>query len=262
MKRYTWIILLAVALMALAGCASSTVEASEPTPTAMPSIGLAGTSWVLSSLGGDLPMPGVAITLDFGADGALSGSDGCNNFNMGYVQDGSSLTIAQPGASTMMACEADVMNQAAALMSALARTTSFTANARQLVLQDGNEILATFVSASQTLVDSAWEVTAYNNGSEAVVGLLPGSEIVVNIGADGSLTGNAGCNNFVTSFAAVDGTVAVAPIGTTFRMCDNPAGVMEQEAQFLAALAAGTTYSIRGNDSGNTRRQRPDAWSS
>ena len=90
-------------------------EAATPevaTPAVSPD--LAGTSWVLSSLDGNLPVPDTTVTLQFGADGTASGTDGCNQYSTTFTQDGASLTINQPMASTMMACPEPIMNQAAA----------------------------------------------------------------------------------------------------------------------------------------------------
>ena len=208
---------------------------------------LAGTNWLLSSLDGALPISGTTMYLQFGTDGTVSGSDGCNQVNTSYTQDGSSLTFGQPGASTMMACEEPVMTQATAFNTALANTTSFVMTEIDLVLQNRDETLATFVANSTDLTDTAWEVVNYNNGREAVVGLIAGTEISAYFGVEGDLTGNAGCNNYFTSFTAANGSIEIGMPGSTMRFCDQPAGIMEQESEYLAALQTAATYSIDGN---------------
>lgn len=250
MRTITRMIVLAIGLMVLTACQSAPAPAPatpEPPQTGQTAMGLAGTTWTLSALGGDLPVSGTTVTLQFGADGTVSGSDGCNQFSTSFVQDGNSLTIVQPAASTMMACAGDVMSQGTAFMDALARTTSFSASERQLILQAGNQILATFVATSQNLADTSWEVISFNNGRDAVVSLIIGSEITADFGADAQITGSAGCNSYFASFTASNGTIAVDTPGSTMRLCDEPPGVMEQEAEFLAALAGATTYSVQGN---------------
>jgi heat shock protein HslJ len=57
-----------------------------------------------------------------------SGSDGCNRFVATFSQGGDRLAFDQPMASTMMACDELIMNQASAFMAALAATTRFTAS--------------------------------------------------------------------------------------------------------------------------------------
>jgi heat shock protein HslJ/uncharacterized protein YraI len=244
MKPMLWIALLIVGVLMLAGCQPATVAAeveAEEVGAPVEVVGLAGTSWVLSSLSGDLPLPGTTVTLDFGGDGAVSGTDGCNRFMTTYVQSGDDLTIVQPAASTMMACEAAVMNQAAAYMDALANVTTFTAIGNQLILIGGNEALATFVVVSQDLSDTMWEVTAYNNGREAVVGLLDGTQITAQFGVDSLVSGNAGCNDYFAGFSVSGDAISIETPATTFRFCDSPAGVMEQEAEYLAALESAAT---------------------
>ncbi len=208
---------------------------------------LVDTSWVLSSLGGDLPLPGTSVTLQFGADGSASGSDGCNRFRTTFSQRGDRLTFDQPGASTMMACEEPIMNQATAYMAALAATTKFTVSEEELILRDGNENLAILAPVSQGLADSAWDVVSYNNGREAVVGVHLGTEISANFGADGQVSGNAGCNQYFAGYSVDGKAIEIGPAATTFKFCEEPPGVMEQESAYLAALQSAATYRIEGD---------------
>ncbi len=232
----------------LATFVAGTVEDAESETVPEISSDLAGTNWILSSLGGELPLPGTAVTIQFGEDGAVSGTDGCNQFNTTYTQDGSSLTINQAtGAMTMMACPEPIMAQAAAFSDALAATTTFVITESELFLMNGDEILAAFVANSTELAGTEWDVVSYNNGREAIVSLVQGTEISANFGVEGDLTGNAGCNQYFTSYTASDGNIEIGMPGTTFRFCIEPAGIMEQEAEYLAALQSAATYSFQGN---------------
>src|SRR4051812_39608286 len=96
-----------LALLVLSG-ARAAQAASSP---------LSGTSWVLSSLNGQLPLPGTPVTLQFDASGTASGADGCSRYSTTYtVKKGTSITFGQPTAATMMACAEPVMTQATAYM--------------------------------------------------------------------------------------------------------------------------------------------------
>ena len=185
--------------------------------------------------------------MTFGADGTLSGSDGCNQFNTTYTEDGDSLTVNQPGASTMMACEDAVMAQATAFMTALAATTTFSVADGQLALSDGSQTLATFDAASSDLTDTAWDVVNYNNGREAVVGMLVDTEVTAYFDAEGMVTGNAGCNQYFAEYSADGNAIAIGMPGVSMRFCPEPEGVMDQETEYLAALQSAATYSIRGD---------------
>lgn len=224
---------------------TSDLSGAEDEPE--PGAGLAGTSWMLSSFDGSLPIAGTMPTLQFGDDGTVSGSDGCNQFNTTFTQDGDRLTIDQPAASTMIACEEPVMEQATAYMAALAETTSFTATESELILRNDDQDLATFVIVPQDLAGTAWDVLSYNNGRQAVVGLIVGTEISANFGTEADLSGNAGCNQYFASFAVDDNNIEIGQAGSSMRFCPEPPGVMEQESEYLAALQSAATYSIQGN---------------
>ncbi len=224
------------------------VEATaSPTEAVPPTVNLAGTSWVLSALDGSLPVADTVVTLQFNADGTASGSDGCNQFSTTYTQNGANLTIQGSAAATMMACPEPVMNQAAAYMTALGKTTGFSGGERQLILTAGNTIVATFVAVSQDLSDTAWDVTFFNNGQEAIVSPLPGTEISANFGTDGSLAGNASCNQYITSYTTDGNTIAIGTPGVSLRFCPEPEGIMGQEFAYLAALESAATFRTEGD---------------
>ena len=208
---------------------------------------LGGTNWVLSSLNGQLPLPGASVSLQLGQDGTATGSDGCNRFTTTYTAGQSNISFGTPGASTMMACTDAVMQQADAYMAALAAANRYQLRGGQLILLDGTKVLATFVAAKADLAGSTWLVTGYNNGREAVVGPLLGGDIIVTIDDANLISGNGGCNDFFASIEANDGAIEVGPVGATRRFCAEPAGVMEQEAAFFAALESAATYTVDGD---------------
>jgi len=105
-----------------------------------------------------------------------------------------------------------------------------------------------FTAQPSGLAGTAWVVTAYNNGREAVVSLLDGTAITAEFGADGSLSGSAGCNRYNTSFqTTADGGFSAGPTATTRMLCPTPEGIMEQEQAFIAALESAATYQVRGD---------------
>ena len=233
----------------VAGIAEAGEETDGETPAAPPVAAgqLAGTNWTMSALVGTMPLEGTSVTLAFGADGSVSGSDGCNNFSTTYTEDGSSLTINQPMASTMMACEDAVMAQGAAVMAALTTATDFSIAEDQLTLSAGGETLATFTAVSSDLTDTAWDVVNYNNGRQAVSTLVDGTSINMNFGTDGQVTGTAGCNNYFAFYQVNGSNLTIGQPGSTSRFCVEPEGVMDQESAFLAALHSAATFNINGN---------------
>jgi heat shock protein HslJ len=105
---------------------------------------LQGPEWTVDEIGGKAPATDSKVTLNFGADGSLSGSSSCNRLVTTYTLTGESLAIAQ-GAGTMMACEQPVMDQEGAFLALLSQVNRFTvADDGALLLQtaDGKAIRA------------------------------------------------------------------------------------------------------------------------
>ncbi|MCB0048053.1 MAG: META domain-containing protein, partial [Caldilinea sp.] len=156
---------------------------------------LAGTSWVLSTLDGQLPLPDTSLSLQLGEDGSATGSDGCNRFTTTFTASRSTISFA-PAATTMMACPPAVATQAENYMSALSSANRYQLRGGQLILLDGTTVLATFVAARDDLAGTTWLVTGYNNGREAVVSPILGADIIINLDDENLISGNAGCNDF------------------------------------------------------------------
>lgn len=100
---------------------------------------LEGTSWRLSSLGGEDADAGVTSTLAFDDDGNVSGNGGCNGFGGKATFDGAKIKFGDLF-STMMACEETKMKQEAAFHAALAKTASYNVEGGVLTLLDGADV--------------------------------------------------------------------------------------------------------------------------
>lgn len=247
--------LLAVVVL-LAACVPITpVPPGTPAPVEeggeAASVPLEGTQWggtgYASAQGNMMTPQGSQPTAIF-QDGSVSGTTGCNNYFGTFVTDGNNLTVSDMG-STMMACEEPLMSQEADFLAALSRAATYAINGDTLEISDasGNVVLTFAVIEPSALTGTTWVVTGYNNGNEAVVSVVIGTELTAIFGEDGSLSGSAGCNNMAGSYTTQDNTIQIGPIATTRMMCVEPEGVMEQEAQYTAALMSAATYSVRGD---------------
>lgn len=203
--------------------------------------------WALTELEGKSLVDGTGISAEFTADGEVSGSAGCNRYTGTYTVSGSNITFSSPMASTMMMCDQAVMDQESAYLNALGEAKTFAVNGDQLTLTGGDGTqLADYKAQSQDLASSSWEVTAYNNGKQAVVGVLEGTTLTASFGEDGTLTGNSGCNTYNGSYEVNGDQITIGPLASTMMMCSDPAGVMDQEAQYLAALQSAASYQVEG----------------
>jgi heat shock protein HslJ len=208
---------------------------------------LDGTAWVLAELPGHARVPGSSITLRF-EDGRASGSDGCNRYGFAYTGTGSRLEFTPSGISTQMACAPELMQQATAFKASLTRTTAFGMDSGQLQLLGANgAVLARFAAQPEGLAGTAWLVTGYNNGRQAVVSVLNDTELTMEFSTDGKVAGSAGCNRYTGSFEQDGKALSFGPTATTRRMCAGPEGVMEQEQQFLKALESVATARLEAD---------------
>ena len=222
-------------VLAVVSSACAAVPPAAEAPAADPPR-LDGTAWVLAELPGHARVPGSSITLRF-EDGRASGSDGCNRYGFAYSGSGSRLEFLPSGISTQMACAPELMQQAAAFTTSLTRTRAFGMASGQLQLLDAEgAVVARFDPQPEGLAGTSWIVTGYNNGRQAVVSVLNGSELTMEFSADGRVSGYAGCNRYTGSFKQDGKALSFGPAAATRRMCIEPEGVMEQEQQFLKAL--------------------------
>lgn len=259
--KHTLLSLAALAILLIAACSPTggqepaAVEPPATTegPMTMEQNELQGVRWVLVSYltaAGETvtALPDSEVTAEFSADGQVGGSGGCNRYFAGYTVDGSGLTISQAG-STMMACEpVEVMTQEAEFLAALASVASWQIEGEQLRLVNaGGQTVAT-LAASQpaSLTGTTWSALSVNNGRQAVVSLVADTSITATFTEDGQLNGSAGCNNFMTSYTIDGDAITIEPAATTRKMCAGE-GVMEQETQFVNALASAAVWRISGD---------------
>jgi heat shock protein HslJ len=196
-------------------------------------------------------LPGTEVTATF-QGGVVSGSAGCNTYTAGYARAGGpdALRVGPP-ATTQMACAEPpgVMEQEAAYLAALQRTARFATVGDLLLLQAINGAVQTAYvpQPRRPLEGTEWVAVNYNNGRDAVVTVLAGSEITARFDA-GHLAGSAGCNTYTAAYSLGPGAgaVGIAPPAATRMACAEPPGVMEQEAAYLAALPTATRYRTEG----------------
>ncbi len=185
----TWLVIsICVGMMILSACTSSGSQQGGD---------LTGKVWALTELKGKPLVANTGISAQFTTDGKVQGSAGCNRYSGTYTVSDSNITFSVPMASTMMMCEQAVMDQESAYLKTLGEVKTYAVSGDQLNLTgvDGAQ-LAVYKAQSQDLAGSSWEATAYNNGTQAVVGVLEGTTLTASFGEDGNLAGNSGCNQY------------------------------------------------------------------
>jgi heat shock protein HslJ len=169
----------------------------------------------------------------------------CNRVLGTYTREENRIRIT-PGPSTLAACPPDSLG--AEFVAQLTSVSSYFLRAGSLVLEiklDSGSM--TFVATATEIAATSWRVVSYNNGRQAVVTLLGETEISLDFGTDGRVSGNAGCNQYTGGYRSSGDRLAVQALATTFRLCHDPDGLMEQEALYLAALSSAATFEIAGD---------------
>ena len=240
--RTTWTVVLALAtavvLLAALGGTAKAGAASQPT--------LTGPTWLLTKLG-PVDRKKTGITARFTVEAKVSGFSGCNSYHGTYKTSGSSITVSRKLAVTQKACAPLVMAQEKRYLAALTTATNYSIAGGVLKLKGKTgSTLATFGVQSQALAGTRWTVIDYNNGKQAVVSVLAGTKLTANFDTTGHISGFAGCNEFNGPATTTPPKISIGPLAATKKFCDEPAGVMEQESAYLAALASAATYSIQG----------------
>ncbi len=224
----------------------------EVSRSATTTVSLEGPLWQASSYVDDSGtmtnvVPEAVPSLEFNA-GQISGSTGCNTFQSSYQQDGNSLQI-ETGAITQMACAEPVMNQERDFLAALNNTAGYRISGDRLELQDaaGEPLIMFSRLAPATLTGTTWLLGAYNNGQQAVVSLIAGTEITAVFDENGQLAGAASCNAYRGPYQLDGEQISIGPLATTRRACADPQGVLDQELAYLAALQRAGNFEIRGD---------------
>ncbi|MCA9874104.1 MAG: DUF4377 domain-containing protein [Anaerolineales bacterium] len=104
---------------------------------------------------------------------------------------------------------------------------------------------ATAVETDQaaSLVGPLWQAQTIQGTA-----VLPDTEVTAVFGEDGSLGGSAGCNTYTTSYQVNGSNITIGLPASTQQLCTEPAGIMEQETDFLtSALPSAATFRINGS---------------
>jgi heat shock protein HslJ len=229
-----------LAALALAGCGAA---ASDDEAATAPTV--EGTLWSLTDYpdasGSLVTVPDGVTALARFEDGRVAGTGGCNRFNAGYTLEGDALSI-EPAASTLIACPPPASDVEAAFFVATATVAGTT-----LTLADeaGEAVLQFAATEDAPLVGTAWTATGINTGTEAVRSLVEDTEVTATFADDGRVAGVAGCNNYTGSYTTDGTAIEIGPLASTKKLCPGDE-IMEQEAQFLAAMENAEQYTVDG----------------
>jgi heat shock protein HslJ len=83
------------------------------------------------------------------------------------------------------------------------------------------------------------------NSAGALAPVVSGSQVTA-VFENGQLSGNSGCNNYFASYQVNGDALQISNAGGTEMYCNEPEGVMDQEAAYLKTLSLAASYQISG----------------
>ena len=194
---------------------------------------LVGTQWVLDvSALGVSDAGSVSSWIAFERD-RVSGNDGCNTFSGSYEADGSELAFG-PLAGTKMACGSPADDVSRAVTAALARVRTYEESADTLRMQDADGETVLTYAAGAAGVEGSWTVVSVLYDG-AIRGAMTDTEPTADFSADGTISGNTGCNEFHGPYTLQGKKLDIGPLTATKKACPTKEA-SEQEAGYLSAL--------------------------
>jgi heat shock protein HslJ len=214
------------------------------------------TPWVLVGSGDPqnptVVEPGTVVTAQFGVEGTLAGSGGCNNYSANYeVDEDGAMTVRGPIGVTQAICEAG-NEQETAYLDAIQKAKSYRITPDGfLEIEYSSGLLSSsslyFVAGQAQLKNTQWVLQAYGDPAElqpvepatTVTAVFTGQSTAT----QGSVVGFGGCNSYSADYVAQDNRMIIRPPAATLALC--PVG-SEQESVYLALLGQAETFEILG----------------
>ncbi len=180
---------------------------SPPTnePATVATNSLNDTDWLLENLDGQAVMPGTQVTIKF-EENRFYGTDGCNQYNGSFMLEGEKINIDENIATTRMACEESIMQQASGYIAMLGQAAPYQVSDQELLLlDDEGKTLATFTQMlaltgkdpqnatylidgeTITLVDGVSEVEEAPGSAMKQVTRFFGNAVEIDLNGDGAL---------------------------------------------------------------------------
>jgi heat shock protein HslJ len=204
---------------------------------------LAATTWKLESVNGVAASTEAGSAIFFGSEGVLLGFTGCNVLSGSYQTSGNQISLPVD-VVTPFTCTDALKLQEEALVQTITKASNAQRDGDKLTLSNpDNSLSAIFtLSAPADLAGTSGKLDSFNNEQGAFVSVIEGSEITAEFGSDGNLGGTSGCNSYTAAYTTEGSSITIGPAASTLMACAEPAGVMEQESQYLAALETASQY--------------------
>lgn len=214
---------------------------------------LAGSRWLLRSVGGSPVSDDFPVAVTFDTEKAVSGYDGCLHFTGQYFANENDLAIPnygyepedkyclKPGAYGRTPRSSD-------LEEILVDEKNYSLDNGRLTVRDDSGTVSVYAPLREDVkVETpgrAWVLEKSVEGHRATP-VLDDTRITLRfdrgtLRTTGTMSGSAGCNTYVADYKLDDDFVTATPRVITKKVCSTPDGVMKQEQRYLSRLEKGT----------------------
>jgi heat shock protein HslJ len=101
-------------------------------------------------------------------------------------------------------------------------------------------------TTTQPSIFGTWSLVSTYSGGKAV-SALSGTTITASFADAGTVSGSAGCNNYVATCQVAGKNIAIGKPAKGATTCGSPTGVMDQETVYLSNLQSASTYAIESD---------------
>ncbi|HMO62058.1 MAG TPA: META domain-containing protein [Ferruginibacter sp.] len=207
--------------------------------------------WKLTEINGEKVPSASKAMLEFTQEegGRVSGNTGCNRITGTYTLGKDNAIQFGSTAITRMAC---LDNTASAietkLASALKKATSWQADSNELLLKNGDVVLAKLaarkpLSKEEMQLNGTWQLTYISGPKIAFEGLFPNKKPTIIFDfPEAQAHGNGGCNGYSAKVTVVGSTISFGDALSTMMACEG-----NGEPVYFKTLKTITSYRIEGN---------------
>lgn len=224
---------------------------------------LAGALWRLVSMGDvnnpQPPVQGSNFAAQFsripGApSGVLTGTTGCNEYTAAFTASTDEMKINLPVSTDNKSCVPGLSEQEELYFLALNNATTYRISGntmtipyddnKQALVFEGTQLELAERPQMSTLNGTTWYLW-YMNNTPVLSGTSIYAAFTINPdGGSGTMSGFAGCNNYVATFG---NDMGVQTTLNARQKCHQPAGIMEQEGNYVNMLSRAYGYWLTGD---------------
>ena len=227
--------------VAMTGCGQTANDTRSAT-AGLPDLeqSLAAHEWLLEA-------SKTPVTLVFGSDQAASGTAPCNTYRAATTLSGDDGVEFRDIATTARSCGPEIMQAEQTYLDDLAkvRTADVTDRDRLVLTGDGVRLSYTALDYGDAILGE-WTIVNLRNG-DAVTGPIDGTTPTATFDEDRTLVLTTGCNDLRSAWSLDGNQLTLEAPAQTMMACDQPAGVMEQEAALAAVLTDAETVEVTPN---------------